>query len=671
MSGGGRDGVQDDAQAAARVVRNGVHGPHGVRTLVVWCPDWPVEAAIRSGLAEAGHPLAVLKANRVVAASASARALGVARAMRRREAQGLCPDIALIEDDPGRDARVFEPVATALDAFTPRIEIVRPGLCQFPTIGPSRYFGGDEALSAKILEAVRATGAPVRLGIADGTFAAALAARSPVRRLLDGVNKGKAMVASGRSGSDSLGSLVFEVSEVLVSEVLVSEVPVSEVPVIASGGSAEFLSGYSLRALIAVEGGRAVTKAARSSKRASSKSKGGSSNSANKAGTNNDAHGLALIDLVDLLQRLGIRTLGALADLPHEDVLARFGPVGERAWRLASGLDERIPNTRIPPADLVVETELVPPVERIDTAAFYAKAMAEELTDRLSANGLACTRILIEAETEDGLHLARLWRHERAGAAGGLSAAALADRMRWQLDGWLQQRARAYAESEGPHANPHGDRADMMVGGLTLLRLSPDEVIPDEGRQLGLWGGASASDERAARAFARVQALLGPDSVCTITVIGGRRPSDLVQLTPWGDERIIPPTASQPWPGRLPAPLPTTVYPLPLPVKVFGADGTKISVSSRGAISAPPVKVELPQTIGSAGSVASFSQSRFTEGAVVERIDSWTGPWPLEERWWDPQAARRQARLQIVTTKGAAHLLVIEGGDWWLEASYS
>jgi protein ImuB len=637
---------------------------NGVRTLVVWCPDWPVEAAIRDGLAEVGHPLAILRANRVVAASASARAFGVVRAMRRREAQGRCPDIALIEDDPGRDARVFEPVAAALDAFTPRIEIVRPGLCQFPTIGPSRYFGGDEALAAKILDAVRATGAPVCLGIADGPFAAALAARSPVRRILANPAPGEAMMACNGSGADSLVSLVSEMPD---SDLPVSEMPVSEVPVIEPGGSAEFLSGYSLRALIAVEGGRAVTKAARSSKRASTKSKGSASNSVNS--TNGDAQGLALIDLVDLLQRLGIRTLGALAGLPHSDVLARFGPVGERAWRLASGLDERIPNTRIPPADLVVETELDPPVERIDTAAFYAKAMAEELTDRLSANGLACTRILIEAETEDGLHLARLWRHERAGAAGGLSAAALADRMRWQLDGWLQQRARAYAESEGPHAHPDGDRAEMMIGGLTLLRLSPDEVIPDEGRQLGLWGGASANDERAARAFARVQALLGPESVCTITVTGGRRPADLVQLTPWGDERIIPPTASQPWPGRLPAPLPTTVYPLPLPVKLFDADGVSISVSSRGAISAPPVKVQLP-ALGSSSSIGSFPQPRITEGTVVERIDSWTGPWPLEERWWDPEAARRQARLQIVTSKGAAHLLVIEGGDWWLEASY-
>ena len=74
---------------------------------------------------------------------------------------------------------------------------------------------------------------------------------------------------------------------------------------------------------------------------------------------------------------------------------------------------------------------------------------------------------------------------------------------------------------------------------------------------------------------------------------------------------------------------------------------------------------------GQGGNSQGGLPSRLTDGSRVERIESWTGPWPLEERWWDPQAARRQARLQIVTTKGVAHLLVVEGGDWWLEASYT
>src|SRR5207253_2405381 len=50
-------------------------------------------------------------------------------------------------------------------------------------------------------------------------------------------------------------------------------------------------------------------------------------------------------------------------------------------------------------------------------------------------------------------------------------------------------------------------------GGLVLLRLTPDEVGPDDGRQLGFWGGDRAAAERAARALARVQGVLGPESV--------------------------------------------------------------------------------------------------------------------------------------------------------------
>jgi protein ImuB len=42
----------------------------GVRTLVVWCPDWPVVAA---GV-DAGQAVAVVAAHRVLAASAAARA---------------------------------------------------------------------------------------------------------------------------------------------------------------------------------------------------------------------------------------------------------------------------------------------------------------------------------------------------------------------------------------------------------------------------------------------------------------------------------------------------------------------------------------------------------------------------------------------------------------------
>src|SRR5205085_1064867 len=70
-----------------------------------------------------------------------------------------------------------------------------------------------------------------------------------------------------------------------------------------------------------------------------------------------------------------------------------------------------------------------------------------------------------------------------------------------------------------------------------LLRLAADEVAPDDGRQLGFWGGEAVADERAGRALARLQGMLGPEAVVTAVVGGGRSPAEQVRLVPWGDPR--------------------------------------------------------------------------------------------------------------------------------------
>src|SRR5437764_7561806 len=142
------------------------------RTLVVWCPDWPVTAAGFS----ADEPVAVVFANRVVACSAAARAGGVRRGLRRRQAEARCPGLRLVAHDPDGEARAFEPVVATVEAFCPRVEIMRPGVCAVATRGPSRYFGGDEALAERVTEAVAHVGG--RAGIADGPFAAELSARA-------------------------------------------------------------------------------------------------------------------------------------------------------------------------------------------------------------------------------------------------------------------------------------------------------------------------------------------------------------------------------------------------------------------------------------------------------------------------------------------------------------
>ncbi|MDH5291336.1 MAG: DNA polymerase Y family protein, partial [Acidimicrobiia bacterium] len=153
----------------------------GVRMAVVWCPDWPVVAW---GV-PLDEPAAVLVANRVVATSPTARAEGVRVGQRRRDAQSRCPGLAVLERDVDREVRLFEPVVAALEAFTPRIEVTGPGLAGFPTRGPSRFFGGDDTLAGQVLgslEPILARRGGARIGVADGVFAARLAARSRAAR---------------------------------------------------------------------------------------------------------------------------------------------------------------------------------------------------------------------------------------------------------------------------------------------------------------------------------------------------------------------------------------------------------------------------------------------------------------------------------------------------------
>lgn len=57
------------------------------RVLALWCMDWPAVAAAAAAGRPPTIPIAVTLANRVVACSASARAVGVRRGLRRREAR--------------------------------------------------------------------------------------------------------------------------------------------------------------------------------------------------------------------------------------------------------------------------------------------------------------------------------------------------------------------------------------------------------------------------------------------------------------------------------------------------------------------------------------------------------------------------------------------------------
>lgn len=352
-------------------------------------------------------------------------------------------------------------------------------------------------------------------------------------------------------------------------------------------------------------------------------------------------------ETIGLLGRLGLRTIGRFAALPAADVSARFGAPVMRAHRLANGFDSEPPVLGDVAADLKVSVDLDPPADRVDRAAFTAKALAEDLHGQLSSRGLACSRILVVAETETGDRIERLWRH-----TGTFSSAAVVQRVRWQLEGWLGL----------------GKSTSRCEGGVSRIEIIPDQVCPDDGVQLGFWGGTSREGERAVKGLARVQALLGTDSVLVPEFRGGRAPSEQYRLVPidtvdlaaradMSEQRPIP---ERPWPGRIPAPMPAVIWSEVIPVRVVDDQGKPVGVSGRGVISSAPHSCSL-------------------DGGPWQEIRAWAGPWCVDERWWDAVGHRRRARIQAVLrppdgaswpSGGVAHILTLEAGSWWVEATY-
>ncbi len=522
------------------------------RVLTVWCPDWPVVASGRHR-----EPAAVLHANRVIARSVAAAEEGVEIGQRRRIAQRRCPDMVLLDHDPDRDALAFEPVVRTVGEFTPRVDVVAPGLLCLDARGPSRYFGGDTTLMHRLGESLQAAvpGIVAGLGCADGRFASAVAARRAA-------DLGRPLV-------------------------------------VPPGGSAAFLAPLSTRWLDMVH---------------------------QQDRAPDDTRDMA--GFVDLVARLGVTRLGALAAMDRRDLLARFGEVGVWAHRLAGGDDDRPPNATDPPPDWQVEHLYDEPVDQMPTVVFTAKTLADRLAATLAANGATCTRLVVVAETDHGERTERAWYRPT-----GLSAPAMVERVRWQLDGWAEQ----------PGA---------ISAGIVLVRLIPHEIRSDNGEQYGLWGGRSEADDRALRAVTRLVGLVGDTGVLVPAWNGGRLPAERYRWVPAATADLTEPAerlaaGDVPWPGSLPCPSPTVVPAEPQPVDVTDEIERPIVVDGRGSVSAAPHRLGR------------------------HHITAWGGPWPVDQRWWSGDRHRRLARFQVVLDDGRAHLLVVEQQRWWLVATYS
>jgi hypothetical protein len=84
-----------------------------------------------------------------------------------------CPEL-LEEGARGEEARRFVQVVARAGELCPWVHPIRLGVCALPARGPARFFGGEEMVVSRLGQAVEEE---TRIGVADGLFAAILAAR--------------------------------------------------------------------------------------------------------------------------------------------------------------------------------------------------------------------------------------------------------------------------------------------------------------------------------------------------------------------------------------------------------------------------------------------------------------------------------------------------------------
>jgi protein ImuB len=308
-------------------------------------------------------------------------------------------------------------------------------------------------------------------------------------------------------------------------------------------------------------------------------------------------------EVVTLLRRWGLKTLGDLARLPSRPLSERLGQQGVRWQHLARGEDLQPLVAREREAPFEEALDLEWPVEGLEPLSFVLARMCEPLAERLAARDLAavalhlsCRLVSRETETRD-LQLPAPMRDPKV----------------------LRTLILLHLES---HPLPAG--VDRLV-----LRV---DAAPARITQFSLLARARPFPEQMAALLARLSALLGERRVGAATLVDSHRPGAFgMTRFSGGLERVaeLPHDTGggRKAEGGMPEGPRAALrrFRVPVPVRVTVSDGR-------------PVRVSM--------------ERRGLEGGVVTAA---TGPWRTSGDWWHVDAG---------TGAGAPHAAPWNRDEW-------
>ncbi len=227
------------------------------------------------------------------------------------------------------------------------------------------------------------------------------------------------------------------------------------------------------------------------------------------------------------LDRLGVRTVGALAALPAPGLVKRYGREMLALHRLVSGAISPPLQPDAEVAPLARQLDFDTPERDAHRLLFHLKSILDALIPLAAARDAWIAELLLSlgVERSPTSHAPAFTAHRLRPAAPSLDAALFLELLRLRLE-----------------------HLDLGAGLIAVrLELLP---LPASHDQLRLFATSPRRDgARAAEALARIRAELGEEAVSLLTLREGHLPRAAFARSPLGDGPLQPPDPSPPDPS--------------------------------------------------------------------------------------------------------------------------
>lgn len=340
--------------------------------------------------------------------------------------------------------------------------------------------------------------------------------------------------------------------------------------------------------------------------------------------------------LLDTLERWGVRKLRAFATLPEIAISERLGQKGIHLQRLARGAVSRPLVPVDPPLNFEEVAEMEYPLVLLEPLAFLLNRMVEQLCARLAARALATQELRLCLELETGVHA----DEDNDGTTGvSLDAPARSSKFTRTIHLPVPMLdAKVFLKLLQLDLKAHPPGAPIKKVWLSA------ESARSRAAQGGLFRPPSPEPEKLELTLSRISGIVGEGKVGSLEILDTHRPESFRM------RRFLP-----------------TSYEYKKPSQEKDSQPKSLVTALR--MFRPPLRATVGFRDGCPARIV-CEKKKEVQGEILWR----SGPWRSSGDWWEQDAwARDEWDIALQTAVGIALYRLVHdllSGRWFVEGTY-